>query len=395
MYDQPASAAACRACGTTGLTRVLTLGAVPAADYFPLASDPVRADEASHPLAMDACLDCGLAQLAEDDTLADEPRGVEPLALVLQAAEAVERVASAGWLLGSSVHEFGSPHGGSWIPLLTDHGFTTTTGRADVVLDCFGIMHEPDQRDAFIRRAQLVEPDGVLLLQYHSIATIVEQDQWNALRHGHFAYYSLTALMRLLADVGLQVVTAFEFDLYGGTVLLAAVPGDAKPDDSVQRILAMEQALDITNPAVLGRLQEGADRHAGSLRRWLDAESDAGRTVLAYGAASRAVALFSRAGIDSRTLTAVADASEAKQGRRMPGTDIPIVSPGDLLVADPDCVYLTLPDLLPELSAAMPELDGRWMVDVPETRLVPVGCTTPVNLESPETSVGISEGSNR
>lgn len=225
MYDQPASESACRACGTTGLIRVLTLGAVPAADYFPLASHPVSADEAAHPLAMDACLDCGLAQLAEDDTLADEPRGVEPQALVLQAAEAVERVAAAGWLRGSSVHEFGSPHGGSWIPLLTDHGFTTTTGRADVVLDCFGIMHEPDQREAFVRRAQLIEPGGVLLLQYHSIATIVEQDQWNALRHGHFAYYSLTALMRLLGDVGLRVVTAFEFDLYGGTVLLAAVPG--------------------------------------------------------------------------------------------------------------------------------------------------------------------------
>jgi hypothetical protein len=32
----------------------------------------------------------------------------------------------------------------------------------------------------------------LLLLQYHSIVTIVGQGEWNALCHRHFAYYLLT-----------------------------------------------------------------------------------------------------------------------------------------------------------------------------------------------------------
>ena len=32
-----------------------------------------------------------------------------------------------------------------------------------------------------------VAPGGVLLLQYHSLDTIMRLGQWNALRHGHFA----------------------------------------------------------------------------------------------------------------------------------------------------------------------------------------------------------------
>jgi len=232
-----------------------------------------------------------------------------------------------------------------------------------VVLDCFGIMHEPDQRSALARRAEATGPAGVLLLQYHSIVTIVEQGQWNALRHGHFAYYSLTTLTRLLDQAGMRIVTAWEFDLYGGTVLLAAVHGEAEADESVLRILATEEALGITGPAAFGALQRSADQHVESLRNWLEDEVAAGRTILAYGAASRAVALFSRAGLDSGLLVAVADASPAKQGRRMPGTDIPIVSPDELLAAKPDRVLLTLPDLLPEVSACFPELDGRWKVD--------------------------------
>ncbi|MGY4648079.1 transferase [Mycobacterium sp. URHB0021] len=354
----------CRGCAKTNLSRVLDLGKVPAADYFPLASESKRQDE-SHELAMDLCGDCGLAQLADDQTVADEPRGVEPQALKDQAEDAVARVDADGYLRGHTVLEFGSPHGGSWLPLLTERGYSTVESGADVVLDCFGIMHEPDQREAFARRADVVHPDGVLLLQYHSIVTIVEDGQWNALRHGHFAYYSMTTLMRLLGEVGLSVVTAWEFDLYGGTVLIAAVHGEADPDESVLSILDTENAMGITSPVVVGSLQSTADWHIDSLRIWLEEEADAGRRIFGYGAASRAVALFSRAGLTSKLLAAVADASPAKQGRRMPGTNIPIVSPEKLIRANPHRVLLTLPDLLPEVSARYPQLDGRWKIAGP------------------------------
>ena len=350
----------CRACAETALSRVLDFGKVPAPDYFPLVSDTLRAEEACHGLAIDLCHACGLAQLADDDTGVEESLGVEPQALRDQAEVAVKQVAAAGWLQGSTVLEFDSPHSGTWIPLVAEYGFSTATTDADVVLDCFGIMHEPDQRSSFARRAEATREGGVLLLQYQSIVTIVEQGQWNALRHGHFAYYSLTTLTRLFKALGMSIASAWEFDLYGGTVLVAAVHGEAEPDESVQRILAKEESMGITNPETVARLQDLADQDVHSLRSWLEDEAKAGHTVFAYAAASKAVSLFSRAGISSRLVTAVADASPAKQGRRMPGTDIPIVSPDELLAAKPDRVLLTLPDLLPEVSARFPELEGRW-----------------------------------
>ncbi|WP_408639363.1 class I SAM-dependent methyltransferase [Nocardia yamanashiensis] len=351
----------CRGCGSGSLIRVLDLGKMPAADDFPEAG-PVRpGGDAAHPLAMDLCRACGLAQLAEDDTVTAEPRGVEPQALRDQAADALARVAADGWLSGRTVREFGSPHGGSWLPLLAARGFTEATEPADVVIDCFGIMHEPDQRAAFAARAAATAPGGVLLLQFHSLHAILAQGQWNALRHGHFAYYSLTALIRLVTAAGMSVATAWEFDLYGGTVLIAAVHPPMAADAAIQRILAAESAA--TEPDSVRGLQQEADRQAHALRTWLEAEAAAGRRVYAYGAASRAVALFHLAGAHRGLLTAVADASPAKHGRRMPGTDIPIIDPAELLAAQPDRVLLTLPDLLPEVERSLPELQGKWVID--------------------------------
>ncbi len=309
---------------------------------------------------MTLCVSCGLAQLAEDDTATDEPRGVEPQALRRQASDAVSRVAAAELLRGSTVREFGSPHGGTWLPLLAGYGFEQAEV-ADVVLDSFGLMHEPDQQGAFARRAAATAKDGVLLIQYHSLATIVGKNQWNSLRHGHYAYYSTTAVLGLLDQAGLSAVDAWEFDLYGGTVLVAARHGYVSPPDSVRRILAGELA--ITDPAAVGHLQRAADNHRRALRDWLEQQAAQGRRVFAYGAASRAVALFALAGVTSRLVAAVADASSAKQGRRMPGTDVPIIAPSELVAAEPDCVLLTLPDLLDEVSVAYPQLTGRWISD--------------------------------
>jgi len=164
------------------------------------------------------CSSCGLAQLLADPTVPDEPRGVEPAALVAQATDAAARVAAAGLLPErATVAEYGSPHGGSWLGMLTQRGLVPVGDgeQADVLLDCFGLMHAADQSGALAERAARLAPGGVLLLQYHSLNTILRYGQWNTLRHGHYAYYSTAALTAMLAKVGFSPATAWQFDLYG------------------------------------------------------------------------------------------------------------------------------------------------------------------------------------
>ena len=231
----------CRACSGSAGHLVLDLGEQPACDYFPRCDDP--GPDPVYPLQMWLCSSCGLAQLLADPTVPEEPRGTEPAALVAQAADAVAQVAAAGFLQDRGVvAEYGSPHGGSWLELLAARGLVPSGPgwQADVILDCFGLMHAADQHRALAERAARVAPGGVLLLQYHALSTIIGSRQWNALRHGHFAYYSTTALTAMLAAVGFSPRAAWHFDLYGGTILLAASRNGegGEPDDVVRSLLA-------------------------------------------------------------------------------------------------------------------------------------------------------------
>ncbi len=374
----------CRACRGQDGHIVLDLGNQPACDYFPTYDDP--GPDPVYPLQMWLCSQCGLAQLREDPTVPEEPRGAEPAALVAQAADAVSRVAAAGLLPpGARVAEYGSPHGGSWLDMLAERGLKPVSPgfsregkggppplgqaemeEADVILDCFGLMHAADQAAAIAERAQRLAPGGVLLLQYHSIDTIVRLGQWNALRHGHYAYYSTTALTAMLAAVGLSPRTAWRFDLYGGTILLAAQHDADGPlaDNTIAELLAEETASGVTTDAGYLSLRHDVKTRADALHGWLTGLRESGTSVIGYGAASRAVALLRTAEVDADLLPAVADASPAKRGTRMPGTSIPVITPTDMIERSPRAVALFVSDLMTEVRAAYPQIeanDGQWV----------------------------------
>ena len=358
---------ACRFCRGTAGDVVLDLGAQPSSELFPPAGDP--GPDRLLPLRMWLCAGCGLAQLAAaagTEDVAEEPLGTEPAALRRQRAAALERLVADGVLpAGGTVVEYPSPHGGTWVPELAARGLRPADdGPADVVVDaCFGLMHAVDQRAALRERAGRLAPGGVLLLQYHCLGAIVDGRQWNAVRHGHYAYYSTPALVGMLAAVGLTAVTGHRYPLYGGTVLLAARQA-GRPDAALAALVDAEERGGVRDPAAVGALQGSVARTAEWLRATCAAHRAAGRRVFGYGAASRAVALLRVAGLDAGLLTAVADASPDKHGRRMPGTDVPVVAPEALVAARPDVVLLFVSDLLDEVRAALPQVEaagGVWV----------------------------------
>ncbi|TDT31173.1 glutamate-1-semialdehyde 2,1-aminomutase [Naumannella halotolerans] len=356
----------CRVCGTAGGATdvVLDLGAQPSAKDWPLPND--HSEELSW-LAMWCCPHCGLAQLATDAPPAPEVIGVEPEALVAEASRLSAELVTEGLIgPGSSVTEFSSPHGGSWLPPLTALGLQATEGRAEVVIDSLGLMHEPDQASAVRERVAAVAPGGVLAVFFHSLGSIVAKRQWNDLRHGHYAYYSLTTLSSVFARSGMVAVDVLSSDLYGQSLLLVLRHGDdpraGERSELLSTLLEVERQAGLNDPAVIREALSGmVVQTAGALRSYLVQAHRCGLVVYGYGAASRALTVFTRAGVGPELLPAIVDASPAKQGRVTPGSRIPIVPPSDMVRDQPHEILVLLPDLVPELVETYPELVGRFV----------------------------------
>ena len=355
----------CALCGAPGGAEdvALDLGLQPSMRHYPLAADPLP--DPTHPLAMWVCPSCGLAQLQFDDTNEPEIPVPELAAALQQERQAVADLADL--LAGrETVREFASPHGGSGIAPYVEQGLIAAEGSADVVIDTFGIMHDADQAAAFAERAAATSPDGILVFTIQPAGDIVASGQWTALRHGHMAYYSITSLTNALARVGFVPIRLRRYDLYGGTALVVAQRG-GEPDATLREAYESEAAVGLTTAAGFAALRDSVGMSIDRLRTYLEGHAASATRLYGYGAPSRAVALLAGVGDATRAFTAIADAAPAKQGRCLPVSRIPVISPDELVAADADEVLLLLSDLRDEVLATFPSLSGRLVSELPDS----------------------------
>jgi ABC-type Fe3+-hydroxamate transport system substrate-binding protein len=147
---------------------------------------------------------------------------------------------------------------------------------------------------------------------------------------------------------------------------------DPRADDaSVERIRALEQAHGITALETYRDFQQRADAAKNGLLRFLLDCKDKGVKVGAYGAAAKGNTLLNYAGVKPDLLPYVCDAAPSKQGKFMPGSHIPIVSPKQLAAAQPDVVLILPWNISDEVVAQQRPVLGptvRFAVAMPTVR---------------------------
>ncbi|MEU4197367.1 class I SAM-dependent methyltransferase [Kribbella sp. NPDC026611] len=363
----------CRGCASADVVPVVNLGEQPCADLFPPAE--TSGPDPRWPLALWLCRACTLVQLGPVEAqIAEEPLAVESATSRAHAEASVKEILrDYPELLGGVVFEFGSPHGGSWLDHLSAAGsrLAGVGEQADLVIDVHGIVHEPQYGESLKLRADRLAPGGLLVMEFHHLLPLFVGNQFDTIRHGHWAYVSLRALRNLAAHHGLTVESVRQVEMYGGSLMvMLRHTEDAQPDPSVDVVLDDEDAAGIADEVQLGSLQEAAWHAAGALHAELIRHKVAGRTVLGYGAPSKAPVLLDLSKVTTDLLPFTVDLSPRKHGRRIPGGSmVPIRPIDELKAARPDVVLVLTWDIADEIVAQL-EADGGWgatyLVPLPE-----------------------------
>nr|WP_231984643.1 methyltransferase C-terminal domain-containing protein [Mycobacterium sp. 852014-52144_SCH5372336] len=171
------------------------------------------------------------------------------------------------------------------------------------------------------------------------------QGQFDVISHTHRSYLSLCSLDRVLERHGLRVVAARCVDDFGGTVRVLATgdhDGTSIPDNGLEadEIRRIERTARVDEAAGYAGLAERVRTACAELIEFLDEARRSGRTVVGYGASSRGTVLLNLADADAELLPFVVDRSEAKQGRRLPRSQIPIRPVAELERQRPDYVMI-------------------------------------------------------
>lgn len=359
------TAVICRFCGGSAGSFVLDLGLLPSTGVG--RTEPVGA-ELRVDVRLWLCAECGLVQLPMVAGGAD----VAGPAAFPDPGVASEVVA---WLMANSeppdtgmVLEIPGPGGRSWSQVLAGRSLRPVTdpaAAADIVIDArFALMCAADQRHALLARARRLRSRGLLVLHFPSLAALLARRRWDQVRPGVNAYYSIPAVVEMLARVGLTARAAQEFPEHGTAAVIAG--RTEEEDDSVSRGAERHLRVGVRSVEAYGELQSAVDNETAALRACLK-DYEFGE-VYGYGVTPRAVALLNRAGLSQSDLAAVVDPSATSRLRRVPGTSIPVVDVAALTRARPRAVVAFGAELLPQARRAASSIEasgGTWLTTTP------------------------------
>jgi hypothetical protein len=234
------------------------------------------------------------------------------------------------------------------------------------------LAHVPDINDFLCGFATLLKPTGVATFEFPQLLTLMAGQQFDTLYHEHYSYLSLTAVQTLCERNGLQVFDVSQLSTHGGSlrVFVQRLDGERREvQPAVRQQLQAELAAGVKTPAYYTTLAPAAERiKHGLLRFLLQAKAD-GKRVVGYGAAAKGNTLLNYAGVKPDLLAWVADANPHKQGKYLPGSRIPIVSPAQIDIEKPDYVLVLPWNLLDEITQAFAGIrawDGRFVIAIPE-----------------------------
>ena len=246
--------------------------------------------------------------------------------------------------------------------------------QADLIAGNNVYAHVPDINDFTRGLKAALKPNGTITLEFPHLMRLIEHTQFDTVYHEHFSYLSLYTAERIFKTAGLRIWDVDQLPTHGGSLRIYGCHAeDARTNtEAVSTLLAEEAQHGLQTLATYQNFQAHADKVKNDLLSFLVEQNHAGKKVAAYGAAAKGNTLLNYAGIKPDLLPFVCDAAQAKQGKYMPGSHIPILAPSALEKIAPDYVLILPWNIAAEVqlqNAALLAQGTKFVTAVPELNI--------------------------
>ncbi|MEL6337469.1 MAG: class I SAM-dependent methyltransferase [Pseudomonadota bacterium] len=399
----------CRSCGAPLTRKLLDLGSTPLANAF-LPNDPAAiAAERRFPLCAYVCEQCWLVQLDHDapadaifndeyaylssfseSWVAHARRYAEAMTARLDLGPqslVVEIASNDGYLLqhfvSAGIPVLGVEPAGNAAALAEAKGVPSRVMffdadsaaglaaqgvAADLIAANNVLAHVPDIR-GFVRGfPRILKPEGVVTFEFPHLLQMLTKLQFDTIYHEHYSYLSLLSVEAVLRDAGLRPFDVEHLPTHGGSLRLFACHAGAPMAETAALEALRVAEKDLATLDAYAPFAAEVTAFAEGFRRFVADARSQGLRIAGYGAAAKGNTMLNYCGLGHDDIIAVADRNPQKQGRLLPGSHIPCVSPEALLDMRPDIVVIlpwNLRDEIMAQMAAIRDYGGRFAVVEP------------------------------
>jgi SAM-dependent methyltransferase len=246
---------------------------------------------------------------------------------------------------------------------------------ADLIVANNVLAHVPALNDFVTGISTLLRPGGTVTIEFPHLLKLIEHVEFDTIYHEHFSYISLLAIEKVLGQHGLCLYDVEELPTHGGSLRIFASHIDfiGTPDsESLRKVRRDEAAAGLDRLETYSRFSAQVEICRKSLLAFLAQTRRDGKVVIGYGAAAKGNTLLNFCSIRRDDIPYVADRNPHKQGKLLPGSHIPIVSPTKLSELRPDYVLILPWNIKDEVMVQLDEVrswGGRFVTAIPTIQI--------------------------
>lgn len=183
-----------------------------------------------------------------------------------------------------------------------------------------------------------LKKDGVFIVQFLYMKTIMENVAFDQIYHEHLLYYTLLTIDGLLNRHGLCLFDAEFTPIHGGTIVgYVSHHGSREPSSRLTQLKAQEMCSGCNGLAAYQQLQKNAETLKKKNLQFF--EQRKGKKIFGMGAPVKGNTLLNYFGLGKDHLECLVEKNELRKGLFSPGTHLPIKLEREL---EPPDVYYVL-----------------------------------------------------
>ena len=247
---------------------------------------------------------------------------------------------------------------------------------ADLIIGNNVFAHVPCLNDFIDGLKILLNPNGVITLEFPHLLQLMQHNQFDTIYHEHFSYFSLLTVQKIFDNHNLKIFDVDEISTHGGSLRLYVTHKDNNQiiiSKNILSILEKEKNFGLDKISTYDKFSKHIYKINFDLQNFIKTVKNESKSIICYGAPAKGNTLLNYCNISSDQIDYTVDKNPHKQNLFLPGTHIPIYSPEKIKETKPDYVLILPWNLKDEI---MDEIDyirewgGKFVVPIPEVKIL-------------------------
>jgi SAM-dependent methyltransferase len=246
-------------------------------------------------------------------------------------------------------------------------------GQADYVTSHNVLAHVDDLAGVFRNVHLLLRDGGHFGFEIGYFREVLRQGCFDTIYHEHLDYHHAAPLAGHLNALGFELLDLGVNAVQGGSLRLLFRKGGAGVSPQAQDFLDEERNSVLYDEQFLADWKRKIEDQMAAFREMVRAHAGAGRTIIAYGAPTKATLLLKMAGVGGDEVAFVVEDNPHKAGRYLPGSAIPIRPSSALDETSPDVILMLAWNFADDIIGKLRQRFDRpveVIVPLPDLRIV-------------------------